>query len=496
MLALHKSDLKIAANDLSEICRIASFIMLVPLIVTFMYLGNLEPLQILEKIWAFVAPSLLFYLLYIGLAGIKSDARPRTKHTMITVSLAWLIIALVGFLPYLLNGTLSPLDSFFESMSGWTTTGMTLIKVPENVDRDVLFYRALTQWVGGVGIIVLALVVFLRKGTFAMDYYASEVGEQKIKPRLKDTIHETWKIYIVYTIACIILLYIVGMDIFDAVAHAFSAMSTGGFSSHTDNIGYYNSHPNGFMIQVILLVFMIIGAISFLVHFKLFEGEYKRVLQNIELNYMFRILSIATLITFLSLYFINPGNTANKVMDSIFHTIAAMTCTGFSITDLSTWPDLPQTILMVLMYIGGLYGSTAGGIKILRLILIVQVILISMKKLMLPKTAVLRMKIRGKQIKGNEILYVFGLTSLYLIVAFLGASVLMTSGYTGTQSMFLSLSAMGNVGLTDVSGDLWFGMHTIDKITLTSLMWIGRLEVFPVLVLFYSIIYKGKSRKK
>ncbi|MBN2014191.1 MAG: TrkH family potassium uptake protein [Candidatus Altiarchaeota archaeon] len=492
-------DLKIVANDLREICKIGSFIMFVPLIVTIFFLikqGNSDSLHILKKFAAFIIPSIALHLMYLGLGRIRSETQPRTKHRMITVSLAWLIIALIGSLPYIINGTLDPLSSVFESMSGWTTTGMTMISAPEEFDMDVIFYRSFTQWVGGVGIIVLALVVFMRKGTFAMDYYASEVGEQRIKPRLKGTIKETWKIYTVYTLACIVLLYVLGVEPFDAIVHALSALSTGGFSSHADSVGYYNNHANGLLIQLTLIVFMIIGAISFLLHFRLFEGKYKTMFNNVELRYMVWILSTATLITFLLLHTSNPEDPMKTFMDSLFHMVAAMTCTGFSTVDLRAWSDLPQSIVIVLMYIGGLYGSTAGGIKILRLVLIVQVIMHSIKRLLLPKTAVLRMKIEGKQVEGNEIIYVFALCSVYLLVSVVGAGFLMYSGYGGIQSMFLSFSAMGNTGLTAVSNDLWFTMPWTDKIVLTLLMWIGRLEIFPVLVLFSSLIYRGKQIRR
>jgi trk system potassium uptake protein TrkH len=567
MLAIHMEDIKIASNDLSEICKIVAFILLMPLTVTIFCVGGLTPLDALIKFSVFLIPSIVLYLIYRGFKKVSLNVTPKTKHMMITVSIAWFIIALAGSLPYFLSNTLGPLDSFFESMSGWTTTGMTMIQFPEHADRDILFYRALTQWVGGVGIIVLALVVFMRRGTFAMDYYASEVGDQRIKPRLKSTISETWKIYMVYTIACIILLYVSGVGIFDSVSHSFSALSTGGFSTHYDNVGYFNDYSNGLLIHTILIIFMIIGAISFLLHFKLFEGKYEVILRNIEFRYMLWILSAAVLITAICLYSVNYKDPIETIRDSVFQMVAAMTCTGFSTTDISLWSDVPQTLMIILMYVGGLYGSTAGGIKILRLVVIVQVIHHSLKKLVLPKSAVLRMKISGKQLKGDEIIYVFGLSSAYLMVAVLGGLMLMGSGYTGMQSMSLSLSAMGNVGLTAVSGDLllstnaaglgedldndfisgklryafeangfplsensfvrkevagfwriidgeniyvvqrekdglevrtenpWFRTPVIGKITLILLMWIGRLEVFPVLILFTSIIYKRKSRK-
>jgi len=491
MLSVSLRDIKISLYDLGGICRVVSFVFLIPLVFTLYYGLVHGSVDIVTNMLAFLAPAVMLYLLFLVLSRVRiEDAKPKTKHAMITTSLAWLIIALIGSLPFIISGTLGPLDAFFESMSGWTTTGMTMFEYPESCPRDVLFYRALTQWVGGIGIIVLALVVFMRKGTVARDYYSSEVGEQKIRPRIKGTIKETWKIYSIYTLACITLLYLAGMPFFDSIAQSFSALSTGGFTTHATSIGYYNSP----LIEFILMVFMVIGAIGFLIHFKLFNGQYRALIGNIEFRYMVGIISISVMIIFAAFWLNFPSSVFDALRVGAFQAVAGMTCTGFSTIDLENWPDLPITVLILLMYIGGLYGSTAGGIKLLRFIIILKVVGHNLKRLILPKSAVFRIKLGGKPIVDEEILFVLGFSFAYVIVAILGTLVMMFLGYSGIVSLFLTLSAMGNVGLINIGGDSWFLMHWLGKLALIALMWVGRLEIFPVLTMFSSLIFRKRRR--
>ncbi len=489
MLSLNLEDFRIALRDLSGILRIVSFVMLLPIPVALYFAEFLDLPYLLKKISVFLIPSAILYILYFILEKkFRSELKTRTKHAMLTVALAWLIVTILGSLPYILSNTLNPLDSFFESMSGWTTTGMTMLRSIENTEKEILFYRGLTQWVGGVGIIVLALVVFMRKGTVAIQYYASEVGGLKLKPSIKSTVIETWKIYGIYTLACIILLYLAGMTPFDSILHSFSTLSTGGFTTHSNSIGYYDSP----LIELILMVFMLIGAIGFLIHFKLFNGQYTALIENIEFRYMLKIILISIILISMAIWSNFHYSLFNAVRIGSFQAVSGMTCTGFSTVDLSKWHDLPITVLILLMYVGGLYGSTAGGIKLLRFIIILRVIVYNLKRLILPKSAVFRIKLDEKVVGDEQILYALGLSSAYIVVAVIGAIIMMLAGYSWIVSLFLTLSAMGNVGLINIAGNSWFMMPSIGKLTLIFLMWIGRLEVFPVLILFSSIRLKRR----
>ncbi len=495
MFWVNIDDIKIALFDLSEILRVISFVFLTPIIFSIIYAKNYHILYLLERIYIFIIPAVITYLLYLLFKRIKSASETRTKHVIMSVALAWLLIPIIGSIPFILSNTLDPIGSFFESMSGWTTTGMTMIENPESVRKDVLFFRSLTQWIGGIGVIALALIVFMREGTISMEYYAQEVGKQKLKPRIRDTIIETWKIYSVYTISCIVLLIIAGMSPFDSINISFSALSTGGFATHSSNIGFFNNP----LIEFILIIFMIIGATSFLIHLRVFEGKYDVVLRNIEFKYMISIITISVIFITLFVYIVEGcsdiPDIINTGRDVLFHSVAAITCTGFSISDLSKWMQLPQSILIFMMYIGGIYGSTAGGIKILRFVVIVKVLEHTFKKMTLPKTAVLRIGINGKFLEYEEIVTIFGLCSAYLIIALIGSVIITSFGFEELHAMFLTLSAMGNVGLTDVPSNLWFTMSPVCKIILTMLMWIGRLEVFPALILISPFLRLQTTKK-
>ncbi|OYT52877.1 MAG: hypothetical protein B6U72_07325 [Candidatus Altiarchaeales archaeon ex4484_2] len=496
MLRPNIRDVKIALHDLGEICWLMSLIFLIPTVFSVIYAGEYNPLHLMEQVYVFIVPATVMYLLHMVFRRVTSIRETRRKHVIISVALAWLIIPLVGSLPFLLSGTLSPLDSFFESMSGWTTTGMTMIENPEKVREDILFLRSLSQWVGGIGVVALALVVFMREGTVSMEYYAQEVGKQKLKPMVRGTIIETWKIYSMYTIACIVLLIILGVPVFDSINISFATLSTGGFTTHAESIGFYKNPA----IEFVVAIFMVVGATSFLIHLRIFEGEYMTLFRNIEFRYMIRILGLSLILVTCFMYLAGGYHDAGDALEIgrsvFFHSVAAITCTGFSIGDISGWIQVPQSVLMLMMYTGGIYGSTAGGIKLLRFIIVLKVLKHSFDKLTLPKSAVLRIGINNRFLEYEEIVHIFGLCGAYLIVALIGGLVITSLGFEELHAFFLSLSAMGNVGLIDVSSVAWFSMSSLCKITLILLMWIGRLEIFPIIILLTSFLRWRGGREK
>ncbi|MBD3388716.1 MAG: hypothetical protein GF416_06580 [Candidatus Altiarchaeales archaeon] len=498
MIYLDWEDIKVALKDLSGILQVLAIVMLVPVIATLIYTPSADPFGILEDASAFIIPSIILYLMHKAIrAYVKTKQDTRTKHAMLTVVLVWMIIALVGALPFMIRGVLDPVDSFFESMSGWATTGMTMIEHPEVIDRDIIFYRSWTHEIGGVGIIALGLIVLIQSGNVAMDYYSSEVGGQKIKPGIKSTVLETWKIYLLYTLAGIVLLYIFGMTPFDAVNHAFAAIATGGFSTHTDSIGYYDS----VFIEVVIMFLMLAGAISFLVHYKIFNGDVKAFFRNVEAKYMLILVVIVAFICFWSLIgtdtvgvdTLSPSDVLRK---SVFQTVSAISCTGFGTSNVGDWPELPQTLIMILMYIGGFYGSTAGGIKLLRFAVIIKAVIFTVKRMLLPRHAIVSLRMGGKTVSQTELLYVLGLSMVYLVVAIVGAILIMALGYTGYESISTSLSAMGNVGIVYIQGSRWYDMHDFGKVVIALLMWIGRLEIFPILMLLAPLYNKSGKPKK
>lgn len=499
-------DIRVALHELSEILRATSFVFLVPVVFTLLYFRGNDIVILFERIMVFLVPFLTVYMFHLLFRRIPCKYEKKTKHIMMAVSVGWILIAAVGAIPYFLSGTLSPLDSFFESMSGWTTTGMTMIEYPENLledKKDILFYRSFTQWIGGVGIIVLTLIVFLREGTAAIEYYSSEVGSLKLKPSIRKTVNETWKIYILYTIACTILLFLVGMDrmdLFDALNHSMTALPTGGFSTHSESI-YFFQNP---MVELILILFMMAGGISFIIHYRAFEGKKSHISRNIEFRYMLLLVSLTTAILFI--VFLADEGALNSLRISLFQTVSILTTTGFGTSDIAGWPVPTQTILLLLMLIGGSYGSTGSGVKMLRAVVIVKALVYSIKRFTLPKSVMLRLTVGDNTIDYDEITYVFAFFTTYLLITFVGAFILTAMGYGGYESASASLSAISNVGPCSiplfienaegetVTNDDWFRMPDSGKITLLLLMWVGRLEIFPVLVLF-TIFFKKRRRR-
>ncbi|OYT26738.1 MAG: hypothetical protein B6U97_03225 [Candidatus Altiarchaeales archaeon ex4484_96] len=494
MLRPNIGDIRVALYELSSICRVMAFIFLIPILFSFFYAGEINLVYLGGQVIVFVLPALVMYLLYLVCSRLGSSEEVRRKHIIMSVALAWLIIPFVGSIPYIMSGTLTPMDAFFESMSGWTTTGMSMMINPESVRGDIVFLRSLSQWVGGIGVVALALVIFMREGTVSLDYYSHEVGRQKLRPRMRDTIMETWKIYSMYTFACIVLLIILGIPVFDSINVAFATLSTGGFTPHAESIGYYDN----LLIELVLIFFMIVGATSFLIHLKVFEGKYEMLLDNIEFKYMLYILLLSfvfvSLFMFLGAGYKSVGDLFDIARSVLFHCVAAITCTGFGLSDLGVWTQIPQSALMVLMYVGGVYGSTAGGIKLLRFIVVLKVLKHTFDKMTLPRSAVLRIGLNDQFLEYEELIHIMGLCAAYVIVALVGALVITSTGFEELHALFLSLSAMGNVGLIDVSSNVWFSMSPICKMVLILLMWVGRLEIFPILILLSSFM-RWKKKK-
>jgi trk system potassium uptake protein TrkH len=286
-----------------------------------------------------------------------------------------------------------------------------------------------------------------------------------------------------------ILLYVAGLGFFDALNNSFTAPSTGGFSTHDASIAFFQDRP---LVAPVIMLFMLVGSISFFVHFRLFELSPKSLLENIEFRYMGAIILLATFTLTVLIPLQDASQMFKAPLEAAFQCISAMTTTGYSTTQVAGWSELSQMILILLMYVGGFYGSTAGGIKILRLIIIASVIVYSLRKMMLPKTAILRLKIGASPIDEEEVFNVLGLSMAYLGILVLGTLFLLTE-FSTIQALFISASALVNVGLNNLPSDKWFAISDASKLVITGLMWVGRLEVLPVLILLASLFTKRRG---
>lgn len=475
IVRLTKEDLKVVFRDLGSITLVIGYTLLVPLFVAWFYGEE-------NMYYAFLYPSALAIWIGFFLKRIFAKAEEaKTRHAVLIASLAWLLVSLVGSFPFQYYGV-GFLDSYFESMSGYTTSGLTLFQDVEELPRSLLFWRAFIQWIGGIGVVTLFLAVLMQKGTVTARFYAAETAAERISPSISKTIVYIWKVYIVYTVIGIALYYMVGMNLFDAVAHTFTALATAGFSTRNASIGAYESLP----VELVSLLLMFLGGTSFLILYKLLRREKTDFWNNPELRAYVGFISIASLFITINLV-LNGYEAVEAVRRAIFHSVSAITTTGFSTADLSAWPDFSKAILFFLMISGGSMGSTAGGLKILRSLVLLKLSYYEMVRALIPERAVLSIKVREKVLEYEEVLRVASFFFLYTAIVFVSGLLITTFGYDFLGALFTVASAQGNVGLISVPSVFWFSTPALTKIILIVNMWIGRLEIFPALALLGSI---------
>lgn len=425
------------------------------------------------------------------LTFIHVREEPRLRHAMIVAALAWVIIPLYSTVPFMAVEGMPFIDSMFESVSGWSGTGLTMVVREDQLSRTIQFWRSLIQWIGGVGVIVLMISILARPGTGAYTLYKSEGRTEKIHPSIISTVKTIWLIFLIYTIVGVILLRVCGMPLWDSINHSMTGIATGGFSVADNSIGTYNSP----LIDYALLPLMTAGAVSFVVHYRMFRVKYKVFFTDPQNRAYFLISAAGILyITWVNLnsYIDIPAS----LRFSCFQFISALTCTGFQTADVHSWSEASKLVLSIAMVIGGAAGSTVGGIKLIRLILLYKGVVWKFRKVTLPPTTITLFKLGPKSLspeEANEEVAEAALISfLWIIFLFLGIFILLQTvpaEYTLGDVIFEVASAQGNVGLsTGITGP-WMG--SVGKVMLMFNMWIGRLEIIPVLMLIRLIVKRG-----
>ena len=443
--------------------------------------------QSVRLTYSFIYPSILSAGIGI-IMMIFSEKRELYLGAAITLAaLTWLIVGIIGGLPFYIarlyfghEWGLTFVNAVFESMSGFTATGLDMYGMRvENLPSAILFWRSLTQWVGGVGVIVLFLSVLVaRTGTIAHKLYLAEGRDHRLVPSVVKTTRRIWAIYAGFTGLLAIILIVLGMPIFHAINHSMTALATGGFSVQNFSIMNYRltGYANAFWFEVAIMPFMILGGISFAMHYQLFIGNVKEFFKNIEVKAILIIVFISTVILAISL-----GFTSESIRYGSFQTITAITGTGFNTAEVGAWNDFQKFLLTILMIFGGGYGSTASAIKLLRVVIISYALIWLIRQYLLPESAVHKLKIGDKHYSPEAIQDVAVYVILYLILLVGGAMVFMYGGAEAVNSLFEVASAQGNVGLSvGLTGP---NMPLVEKITLIIVMWAGRLEIFPILVL-------------
>ncbi|MHB8952895.1 MAG: TrkH family potassium uptake protein [Pirellulaceae bacterium] len=447
---------------------------------------------------AFVVSSLVTLSAGGALYGLVQARGEMTyREGFAVVTFGWVGYALFGSLPFLLadvTGVDNPADAFFEAMSGFSTTGSTTIVGLESQPHSILFWRALTQWLGGMGIIVLSLAIlpFLRVG--GMQLFEAEAPgptKDRLSPRIQDTARVLWGVYILLTGTEVLLLWGGGMSIFESLCHAFTTMSTGGFSTRDASIAVFNTYE-----QLIVLLFMVLAGVNASLHYYALQGHVRRYWNSEEFRFYFWIIVGATLLITLLIAQDGsiPGSLAIKLRDAAFQAVSLLTTTGYVSADYERWPTMAQYILIALMFLGGCAGSTAGGIKVVRVLLLLKHALLQLSVLIHPRE-VRSLKLDHKPVSREVIQSVLGFFALFMTVLLVGSVTmagLLPANADGSADMLTAgtsvLSALSNIGpgLGTVGPiETYTMIPGAGKLLLALCMLVGRLEVFTVLVLFF-----------
>jgi trk system potassium uptake protein TrkH len=482
-------NIKTILNILAAMLVITGLTMLLPAIIAWSY----DEPDLYGHIKSFLI--CLVIGLPIWLITRKSKSL-NSKDGFAIVTFAWITVALAGSLPFYLTEVIPNFtDAWFESMSGVTTTGATivgnattlphLINGIESMPHGVLFWRSFLQWIGGMGIIVFTIAILPLLGVGGVQLFKAEVPgpvADKIKPRVKETAKILWMVYIGFTFLQFSLLCFVGMPWFDSICHAFTTMPTGGFSTQNASIAAY-SNP---LIHYIIIFFMFVAGVNFTLHFRAITGNYKSYFKDYEFKVYFLILFCVTMFIFLNISFSNSDWTHNNFLISLFQSLALMTGTGYANADYELWPFFSQLLLFFMMFFGAMGGSTSGGMKIARVILLIKYAATETRR-MLHSRAIIPIRIGDRTIGDDVIRNTLGFFLIYLSFFVLTSLILTALNYDFTSSLSVAASAIGNVGPAFGAfgpTDNYALLHPIGKWMMTFCMLLGRLEIFTVMVLF------------
>ncbi len=427
------------------------------------------------------------------LGADSTPKRTSKRESFLAVTLVWLGLAAFGMLPFYLSGTAKTMgDALFETMSGFSTTGCTILTDIDHVPKSLLLWRSITQWIGGIGIIVFALLLLPMVGGDGTSLYNSEatgIVKDKFSPKLKETVRALWMVYLLITTTLFLLLWAGPMGIFDALCHALTTVSTGGFSTKQNGVAFWDSA----YIDYLLCLFMFVGGINFsLIYFAL-RGQVQKVFSNEEFRWYTAIILITTAISFIALlafnYYEHPEHSFRK---SLFHVISVITSTGFATADFNAWGVFFSLLMCLLMFFGACAGSTSGGVKMVRMMVLAKNAINEFKRQVHPH-AVLPVRLNGSVVPMDVVTKVLAFIFLYLSIWVFSCMLLALAGMNFDDSVGAALSCLSNagaaIGSIGADGD-FSGVPDVAKWYLAFLMLVGRLEVFTVLSLFMPTFWK------
>ena len=416
----------------------------------------------------------------------KADRSIEKREGFIIVSLVWVVCSLFGSLPFWLSGEIPAFtDAFFETMSGFTTTGATVLDDIEAMPHGLLLWRSLTQWMGGMGIIVLSLAILPVLGVGGMQLFVAEVPgptKEKLHPRVIQTARRLWGIYILFTGIQIFLLMFGGMSLFDAVNHSLTTMATGGYSTKQASIAHFGSA----YIEYIITLFMLIAGTNFILSYFAIHLRFNKIWKNEEFRFYLGSVLMFSLIIGVGLYLTSGGTIEESFRHGLFQVVSIITTTGFVTADYLSWLPFLSVLIFVLMFFGGSAGSTGGGVKIIRVLLIIKFSYLEIKRLNYPN-AVIPVKLNNRPISNHIVSNIFAFLFIYIFVIIISVVVIASMGYDMDTSFGAAAATLGNIGpgmglVGPVASYSHFPIP--GKWFLSFLMLLGRLELFTILILF------------
>jgi trk system potassium uptake protein TrkH len=488
-------------NVLGYVLQTLGVVFLIPLIAVFLYWGvrgdgwGTVQAFVLPSVVSFAAGHLLrrlFKLTGLGMTG-----------SMIVCCLGWTFASAVGAIPFVIGIDSSYLNGYFEAMSGFTTTGITVLPGLDSLPKSILLWRALTQWVGGIGILSFFLAITFR-GSGAHHIFGAEshkISAKRPVPGLFHTVKILWAIYVAFTLLSVLVLSLEKMPVFDSFCHCMTGLSTGGFSPYDASIAHYGltGHPHYKLIEYTLVFVMMLGGINFLIHYRVVTGDFKAMWDNIEIRWWWRLVTAFTVLVMIDHFRkhgfpSDAGGLESTFRQSLFQVTAIITTTGFATKDIASdfFPALAKQLFLIMMVIGGCVGSTGGGIKVLRGVILGRLMLRELFRLRVPGRASTGLVIDKQQVSDDESHRAAALFFMWVVLLAVGGGITaLLSNHGALESLSGMFSALGNIGPCYLSVQDMIKVSPVVKIVYIFGMLAGRLEILPVLLLFSRRAWRG-----
>lgn len=467
-----------------------SFTMLLPLPFSYYYDSKDQASFIASFLITFLVGFLGFFSFKRDIEKSQKDIHP--KEGFAIVGFGWILLATFGALPFVISGAIpSYTDAFFETMSGFTTTGASILKDIEALPKGILFWRSFTHWLGGMGIILLSIAILPFLGVAGMQLFKAEVPgptADKLTPRIKETAKILWGVYFILTVVETILLMLADMNLFDSLCHTFGTMATGGFSTKNASVAAYNNP----WAEYIIIAFMIIAGMNFALHYRVLTGNFRDLFRNEEARSFLLIIFVSTAFLTFDILRLNLANFEDAIRYALFQVTSILTTTGYGTFDYEKLSFSSHFILLILMFIGGCAGSTGGGLKVIRAIILFKYAYSEIKRLVHPK-AIVPVRFGGKAVDKGILANISGFFIIYMFISAISVLFITLFNIDIITSIGAVAACINNIGpgLADVGPtDNYAFFHPAVKWLLSFLMLLGRLEVFTILVLLTSTFWK------